>query len=103
MKMDDRVVLLRPSTTRNAANERVEGFERVQEVWANVKFQSGAEVLRAGADVSVVKCSIRIRARRDVDASWRVRYRGVEYDVKSPPLEDANDRDFAFLVCEGVK
>ena len=103
MKMNDRIVLLKPGVTRNAANERVNGFDPLQEVWANVKMQSGAEVLRAGADVSVVRCSIRIRARRDVDASWRVRYKGVEYDVKSPPLEDSNDRDFVFLVCEGVK
>lgn len=99
--LNHRVTLLRPGATRNAANERVDGFVPLSETWANVKFQSGAEVLRAGADVSIVKCSIRIRARRDVDASWRVRYLGVEYEIKAP-LPDSADRNYMFLVCEGI-
>lgn len=101
MLMNHRVTLLRPNTTRNAANEREGGYVPLPDVWANVKFQSGAEVMRAGADVAIVKCSIRIRARRDVDASWRVRYLGTEYEVKAP-LPDSADRDYMFLVCEGV-
>lgn len=100
--MNHRVVLLKPGESRNAANERVNGFAQVAEVWANAKFQTGAEVLRAGADVSIVKCSIRIRARRDVDASWRAHYQGVDYDIKAV-LPDSADRDYMFLVCEGVK
>ncbi|MGG7603546.1 phage head closure protein [Massilia sp. BKSP1R2A-1] len=99
--MDHKVTLLKPNTARNAANERVGGFVALPDVWANVKFQSGAEVLRAGADVSIVKCSIRIRARRDVTAAWRVRYLGVEYDVKAP-LPDSADRDYIYLVCEST-
>ncbi|MEH6434288.1 phage head closure protein [Massilia sp. DD77] len=103
MTLNHRVMLLKPGVVRNAANERVNSFEPVQEVWASVRFQTGAEVMRAGADVSIVKCSVRIRARSDVDASWRVRYKGVDYEVKSPPLEDSKGSDFVFLVCEGVK
>lgn len=102
MMMNHRVTLLKPGATRNAANERVDGFVPQPDTWANVRFQSGAEVLRAGADVSVVKCSIRIRARRDVDASWRVRYQGVEYKIVAP-LPDSSDRDYMFLVCESAK
>lgn len=100
--MNQKVTPLRPSIARNAANERVGGHEAMPDVWANIKFQTGAEVLRADADVSVVKCSIRIRARRDVDASWRVRYQGVEYDIKAV-IPDSADRDYMFLVCESVK
>lgn len=100
--MNDKVALLRRSTGRNAANERVDGWVPVAEVWCSVKFQTGAEVMRAGADVSVVKCSVRTRARGDVDASMRVRHRRVDYEVKAV-MPDTADRDYMFLVCEGVK
>lgn len=100
--LNHRITPLKPGTTRNAANERVNGFEARPDIWGNIKFQTGAEVLRAGADVSIVKCSIRIRARRDIDASWRARYQGVDYDIKAV-LPDSADRDYMFLVCECVK
>ena len=101
MIMNHRITPLRPNMARNAANERVGGFVAIPDLWANVKFQSGAEVMRAGAEVSIVKCSIRIRARRDIDAAWRARYQGVDYQVKAV-LPDSGDRDYMFLVCEGV-
>jgi SPP1 family predicted phage head-tail adaptor len=100
--MNHRVTLLKPAVTRNAANERVNGWEPLQDVWSNVKFQTGAEVLRAGAEVSVVKCSIRIRARRDVDASMRARYQGTDYNIRAV-MPDSSDSDYMFLVCESVK
>jgi SPP1 family predicted phage head-tail adaptor len=77
-------------------------FVFVREAWANVKFQSGAEVVRAGAETSVVKASIRIRACADIDVGWRVTYGSWMFDVKAPPLPD-QDPQFAFLVCEAVK
>ena len=67
-----------------------------------MRFQTGAEVMRADADVSIVKCSIRIRARRDVDASMGARYQGVDYEIKAV-LPDSADRDYMFLVCESAK
>lgn len=100
--MNDRVALLKRVDGRDGAGQPVENWPVLREAWANVKFQSGAEVMRANADVSVVKCSIRIRARRDVDASMRARHLGVVYDIQAV-LPDSNDRDFMFLVCENVK
>ncbi|WP_306393349.1 phage head closure protein [Telluria beijingensis] len=100
--MNDRVALLKRAAGRDGAGQPVESWSVLRTVWANVKFQSGAEAMRANADVSIVKCSIRIRAARDVDASMRARHQGVIYDVQAV-LPDSNDRDFMFLVCESVK
>ncbi len=100
--MNDRVALLKRTAGRDGAGQPVENWPVLREVWANVKFQSGAEVMRANADVSIVKCSIRIRVARDVDASMRARHKGVAYDIQAV-LPDSNDRDFMFLVCESVK
>jgi SPP1 family predicted phage head-tail adaptor len=71
------------------------------EIWADVRFQSGAETMRAGAEVSSVKASIRIRARAGVDASMRALYRGMTFDIQA--ILPDNDRAFAFLVCQAVK
>jgi len=102
MNMNDRIALLRRIAGRDGAGQPVENWNVLPERWANVLFQSGAEVMRANADVSIKKCSIRVRASRDVDESMRARHQGVIYDIKSV-LPDSSDRDFMFLVCESVK
>lgn len=102
MKMNDRVTLLKREPGRDAAGQAVENWPDVATIWANVKFETGAQALRANADISVVRVSIRIRARADVDSTFRVRYKGIEYDVKSA-LPDSTDLAFMFLVCESVK
>jgi len=100
--MNDRVQILKRIPGRDSAGQPVETWPVLRPVWANVKFQSGAGAMRANADLSIVKCSIRIRVRRDVDASMRVRHLGIDYDIKAV-LPDSEDRDFMFLVCESVK
>jgi SPP1 family predicted phage head-tail adaptor len=99
--MNHRITLLQRITGRDAAGQPTEDWADVATVWADVRFQSGAEVLRANAEVAVKRASIRIRTRTDVTPAWRVRYAGEEYDVKSV-LPDT-DRSFAFLVVESAK
>jgi SPP1 family predicted phage head-tail adaptor len=99
--LNHRITLRKRTAVRDAAGQPVEAWADAGSIFADVRFQSGAEVLRAGAETSVVRISVRIRARKDVDATVRVKYQGVEYDVKSA-LPDA-DRSFMFLVCEGTK
>jgi SPP1 family predicted phage head-tail adaptor len=98
--MNDRITLQRPGP--GAGKLRApETWEPVATVWAHVLFPSGAEVVRAGAEVSIVKCSIRVRARADIDTSARVLFKGKAYDVESA-LPDSRDSRFMFLVCKGV-
>lgn len=93
---------MKRSEGQTASGRPSKDYVLVREVWANVQFQTGAEVMRAGAEASVVKASIRIRACSDVDADWRVIYKNWTFDVKAPPLPD-KDPQFAFLTCEAVK
>lgn len=98
--MNDRITLQRPGP--GAGKLRApDAWIKVAEVWASVLFPSGIEVVRAGGEVSIVKCSIKIRARRDIDTGCRVVFRGKAYDIKSA-LPDTKDSQFMFLVCEGV-
>lgn len=100
--LNDRIELLKRETGRDRAGQPVESWPVLRATWANVKFQSGAGAMHANADLSIVKCSIRIRVCRDVDASMRARYQGVVYEIKAV-RPDSDSRDFMFLVCENVK
>jgi SPP1 family predicted phage head-tail adaptor len=99
--MNHRITLIKRGAGRDAAGEPVESWGDVATIWADVRFSSGAEVLRANSEIAVKRASIRIRARSDVDATWRARYQGVEFDIKSVLPDD--DRSFMFIVCEATK
>ena len=98
--VNHRITLLKRAPGTDSVGRAVDVWAAVATVWADVRFQSGAEVLRANAEMALKRASIRIRARSDVDPSWRVRYLGEDYNVKSA-LPDT-DRAFMFLVCEGA-
>jgi len=99
--MNDRITLQQRGTGKDALGQPIESWPDIDTVWADVLFQSGAEVMRAGADTAVVKCSIRIRARAGLDTGVRVLFEAKFYDVKSA-LPDNRDRRFMFLVCEST-
>lgn len=100
--MNDRITLRRRVTGQDAAGQPAEVWEDLASVWSRVLFQTGAEAIRANAETSIVKVSIRIRRRSDLDTSMRAAFKGVEYDIKSA-LPDSQDVRFMFLVCEATK
>lgn len=102
MKMNDRVTLLKRHVGTDASGRPVKDWAPMVEIWANVRFPSGAEVLRGGAETSLVRASIRIRTRKDIDGDMRLRFKGVEYDIKSA-LPDSTNSDFMFVICEAHK
>lgn len=99
--MNHRIALLQRAPGTNGAGQPSKVFNEVATIWADVRFQSGAEVLRAGADVAIKRVTIRIRARAGLDTGWRIRYQGEMFDIKSA-LPD-QDRSFMFLVCESAR
>jgi len=68
-------------------------------VWADIRYQSGISSIKSGADVSVVKVSIRMR-HRAVNAGQRITHDGVAFNIESV-LPDAR-RAFVDCVCEVV-
>ena len=69
---------------------------------ANVRHLSGVESIKAGATVSSVAASVRIRYRTDIDASMRVRIGGAVYEIRAV-LPDLQKREFVDLVCQVVQ
>lgn len=69
-------------------------------IWANVKHLSGSESIKADADVSVVKASVRIRWRVGITAGMRVVYAGTVYDIEA--VLPGATRQHIDLACKKV-
>lgn len=68
-------------------------------LWANIRFGSGSEAIRAGQVASKAQVSIRIRWRVGVTAEMRAVSGGVVYTIKAV-LPDMRRREYMDLVCE---
>ena len=68
-----------------------------QRLAADVQHRSGLSTIKADADVSIVRASIRIRRRADVDAGMRVLHAGSIYDIEA--VLPGVDRAHIDLVC----
>lgn len=71
----------------------------VAQVWANIRFGSGAEAIRASQIVSLASVSIRIRWREGITAGMRVVSKGLAYDIQAV-LPDMAGRKHVDLVCK---
>lgn len=70
-------------------------------VWASIKNLSGLGAIKADAQTSTVKTSIRIRWRTGVTAGMRVVHGATVYRVEAV-LPDVQGREWVDLVCESV-
>lgn len=97
--LNRRVLLQRRVETPSGTGGSTVAWEDISSIWANIKHQSGAEVNRSDVPVSVVKASIRIRFREDLDATCRVIHGASIYDIKAV-IEDEIGREYVDLVCQ---
>lgn len=66
-------------------------------IWSNVRYLSGSEAIKAGADVSTVRASVRIRWRTGIDAGMRVVHSGQVLDIEA--VLPGVGRQHVDLVC----
>ena len=97
-QLDTPVTLQRRATGQDDWGQPMEGWEDVAQVWADVRHLSGVESIKAGADVSVVRSSVRIRPIAGIDAGMRVLLNGQHYDIKA--VLPGGRRGWVDLVCE---
>jgi SPP1 family predicted phage head-tail adaptor len=69
-------------------------------IWANVKYLSGSESIKADASVSVVRSSVRIRWRAGVTAGMRVVHGADTLDIEA--VLPGTGRQHVDLVCKRV-
>lgn len=99
--LSSRVTIQSPSSTQDTAGQPIPTWATLATVWANIRHLSGVESIKADAESSTVKASIRIRKRPDIDASMRVVLGTTNYQIRAV-LPDELDRDKIDLVCEVV-
>lgn len=100
-RLNRRCTLQTPGTATDEIGQPIPGWTDVATVWGDIRMKSGLESIKAGAPVSVVAASIRIRYRSDVNAGMRVVHNLVAYEIKAK-LPDVSGREFLDLVCEVV-
>lgn len=102
-RLNTRCVIQRRTGGTNDWGEPLpEGWETHATVWANVKHLSGSEAIKADAEVSTVRASIRIRHRSDITAGMRVLIGLAVYDIEAV-LSDTARREFVDLACKAVQ
>lgn len=101
MTLNHRINIEQRAAGEDALGQPVETWELVAAVWADIKHLSGLSAIKAGADVSLVQASIRIRHRTGIDAGMRVTHGGQQYDIKAV-LPDGK-RQYLDIVCQVVQ
>lgn len=99
--LNNKITLQQLGTTQDALGQPVNTWTDVVALWANVKYERGLEYLKAGTEVSLSRCSIRIRYRAGVTAGMRVKL-GIDIFNIMAVQPDMGRHEFIDLVCEAV-
>ena len=75
-----RVDLQSPVATQDAQGQPSTAWLTTATVWADIRYQTGVSAIKSGADISVVRVSIRMR-HRAINAGQRVLHDGVAYNI----------------------
>lgn len=97
-KLNQRVTLSGLSAGTDALGQPLQTWADVTTTWADVRFVSGIETIKAGREISTSRASVRIRRRGNVSRQMRVRIGGVEYEIVD--VVPSVDRAWLTLICE---
>lgn len=98
----NRITIERQTTDKDACGQPLEVWTPVAMVWADIRSPTGMSAIRADAQAAVVKNSIRIRWRTDIEAGMRAVYGATVYEIGAV-LPDHSGREFVDLVCEVIR
>ncbi len=101
-KLNRRITIQRLGESIDGWGTKVPGPENwvvVGEVWASIKMLSGLAAIKADAQASMVKASVRVRWRTDLAAGMRVLHGPTIYNVQAV-LPDGAGCEYVDLVCE---
>lgn len=100
--LNRRVTIKAPPAAQDALGQPSGAWTTVATVWANIAFLSGSQTIRAGADTSSAKASIRIRYRTNVAAGMRVELGATVFNITAV-LPDAGRKEYVDLVAEAIQ
>ena len=100
-RLSSRCTLQQPGTATDELGQPIPGWTDVATVWADIRMKSGLESIKAGASVSTVQASIRIRYRAGINAGMRIVHNLTAYNITAVQ-PDVGGREFVDLVAEVV-
>ena len=100
-RLNRRCTLQAPGAATDELGQPIPGWTDVATVWADIRMKSGLESIKAGASVSVVQASIRVRYRAGVNAGMRVVHNLTAYEILAVQ-PDVGGREYVDLVCQAV-
>lgn len=100
MGLNNRVTVQQRGGGEDALGQPVPGdWADVAVLWADVRNVTGTQAIQAGAQLSTVRASIRVRTRTDIAAGMRAMHGSTVYAIHAV-LPDQRDRRFMDLICE---
>lgn len=101
----DRVQLQRSSIAQDpVSGEMVPTWSTVATVWADMHYQSVRDFVAASAEQSEVRGHAMTRFRSDVEAGWRLVYRGKYFRILGVMPDNESGREHLTLaLSEGVR
>lgn len=102
--LKDRITIQRHTQERGAFGAPKPGataWVEFAKVWADVKHPSGLGAIKADAEVSIVRASIRIRCRAGIEAGMRVLFGVAVYDIEA--VLPGRTREYLDLACKKVQ
>lgn len=101
-KFDRRLRIERRQAAQDSFGQPIQSWSLVAPVWANVKHVSGVQAIKADSEASLVRASIRVRYRTDLESGMRlVTQDGTAYAVQAVLPNRAEG--VVDLVCEVVR
>lgn len=100
-RLNRKCQLQSPSQSVDELGQPIPGWTDVATLWGDVRLRSGLESVKAGAVVSTVQASVRIRYRTGINAGMRVLVDSVPYEVLAVQ-PDVGGREYVDLVCQVV-
>jgi SPP1 family predicted phage head-tail adaptor len=98
-RLDQRITLQEPVQTRQPSGEVIKSWADVATVWASADPKRGAEYFAALQMQAEGPVMFRIRWRSGVLSTWRVVWRGANYDIASPPVDAYGMKESLDLYC----
>ena len=104
-KLRHKVVIQRPDLAQNpTTGEMEQSWVELDRVWASVEPASVREFIGSSAEQSEVKGKVIIRRRPDVDATMRIQYRGLTYQILGVLTDPVSGLEYITLpTAEGVR
>ena len=98
-KLNQRITLIGLAAGTDALGQPLQAWVDFATVWADVRFVSGIETIKAGRETSTSKCSARMRMNKLITRDMRIGIGEVTYKIVDI-IPDMKTRAYMTLICE---